>query len=444
MLEALNGYIIGVAVPVMLIFAGIYFFVVLRLLPVLKAGRVINATMGSGKGGFGALLLSLAGTLGVGNLAGVASAIYLGGFGAVFWMWVSAAIASIIKYAEILLAMLHRRELNGEPRGGAPYYIGDVLRPRSRALGSVLPKLFAVLYIVNSLFMGGVIQTGAVAEALKLGFGLPKLLTGAILSLMTAYLLLGGGKRIVKLTTVLVPFMTVAYVVLSLVVIIVNRERLPSVVFSVMTDAFSFSAVGAGAFGFLFSKGVRFGVMRGLFSNEAGCGTSPTAHVSSRLEPCEQGFMGLVEVVVDTIVLCSLTAFVVMLNYTEVAKFGEDPILMTVSSYALGLSEPFAPYCRAIMAFMVLCFGFATISCLAHYVLSCGGFISRKKPFLLFVCTLYVLSVFYGAVGEGGFAWGVSDLTFGVMTLINLFVLFLAKDEIKKETLRYFKKRSKK
>ena len=444
MLEALNGYIIGTIVPVMLILVGIYFFVILRFLPVLRAKKVMGATLGSGKGGFRALFLSLAGTLGVGNLAGVSSAIYLGGFGAVFWMWVSAAVASIIKYAEILLAMLHRRQSEGEIRGGAPYYIRDVIRPKSRALGSVLPKVFAILYIVNSLFMGGVIQTGAVTEALKLGFGLPKLVSGVFLSLAAAYLLLGGGKRIVKLTTVLVPFMTVAYIVLSLTVIVLNRERLPDVLWGVMTDAFSFSAVGAGAFGFFLSRGVRFGVMRGLFSNEAGCGTSPTAHVSSNLEPCEQGFMGLVEVVVDTIVLCSLTAFVVMLNYSEVVWLGENPILMTVSSYALGLPEALAPYCRAVMAFMVLCFGFATISCLAHYVLRCAEFISPKKSFLMLVNVLYVASVFYGAVGDGSLAWGVSDLTFGVMTVINLCVLFFAKEEIKTETLRYFKKRSKK
>ncbi len=444
MLEILNRYIIGALVPVLLLLVGIYFFAVLRFLPVLRAKRVMGASAKKGGGGFRALLLSLAGTLGVGNLAGVASAIYLGGFGAVFWMWVSAAVASIIKYAEILLAMLHRRRSGEGFLGGAPYYIGDVLKPRSPVLGSVLPKIFALLYIVNCLFMGGVIQTGAISEALKLGFFVPKIVSGAIISLAAVYLMMGGGRRIVRLTTVLVPFMTVAYLVLSLTVIILNRERLPFVLKSVITDAFSFESAGAGALGFFLSRCVRFGVMRGLFSNEAGCGTSPTAHVSSELDPAEQGFMGLLEVLIDTVVLCSLTAFVVMLNYGGVSGLGENPILMTVSSYALGLPEALAPYCRALMAFMVLCFGFATVSCLAHYVLQCGEFISGKKSVKIFVSALYALSVFYGAIGDGGFAWGVSDLTFGIMTLINLFSLLLAKDEIKSETLRYFKKRSKK
>ena len=444
MIEILNRYIIGAIVPVALVLAGIYFFFLLRFSPVLKAKRVINATKKGGGGGFKALFLSLAGTLGVGNLAGVASAIYLGGFGAVLWMWVSAVLASVIKYAEILLAMLHKRRTAEGVKGGAPYYISDVLKPKSRVLGAVTSKAFAVLYIANSLFMGGVIQTGAVAEALKLGFLIPKPVTAVVLSFAVVYLLLGGGGRIVRLTSVLVPFMTVAYIVLSLAVIVLKRGELPFVLRGVVTDAFSVGTAGAGVFGFLLSRGIRFGVMRGLFSNEAGCGTSPTAHVTSELMPCEQGFMGLVEVVVDTVVLCTLTALVVMLNYPLVSNLGENPILMTVTAYSAGLTDALAPFLRAVMAFMVLCFGFATVSCLAHYVVSCAEFISRKNSFKTLVGVLYVVSVFYGAVGGGGFAWGLSDLTFGVMTLINLFVLILARAEIKNETLRYFKKSPKK
>ena len=440
MLEFINKYILGASVPAALMLTGLYFLVRLKFFPIIKAGRVARALTKNGDESFRALALSLAGTLGVGNIAGVASAIYSGGFGAIFWMWVSACVAAVLKYAEIVLAMRRRVPSRGGFKGGAPYYIKAVLAPSFPKLAGGLSALFALLCVANCLSMGAVMQTNAISEAFDGVFGFPPALCGVLLALAAFFLLRGGAVSISRVTSALVPFMSLFYVVISLAVIIPRRAQLPDLLVRIFDEAFTPDAAVHGALGFLLSRALRFGVMRGLFSNEAGCGTSPTAHISSESSPCEQGFMGIVEVFIDTVLLCSMTGFAVMLGYGEAAHLGESPIRMVLTAYSSAFVPSVGRLVEWAMVFMVLCFGFATVSCLSHYAIECVGFLSKKPIFRKIFIPVYCLAVFLGAVTRAPLAWAVSDLTVGVMTLINLAILLYARREISDETAKYFEK----
>ena len=439
-LEFINKYLLGASVPVALMLSGVYFLVRLKFFPIVKAGRVSRALVGGGAAPFRALALSLAGTLGVGNVAGVAAAIFAGGFGAIFWMWASAAVAAILKYAEILLAMRHREPSRGGFKGGAPYYVRAVLAPRFPRLATALSTLFALLCVANCLSMGAVMQTNAITDAFGGVFGISPAICGVVLAAATLALLQGGGAAISRLNAYLVPFMSLFYTALSLAVIIPRRAELPMLFSRIISGAFDPRSAAGGFFGFLLSRALRFGVMRGLFSNEAGCGTSPTAHVTSSAPPCEQGFMGIAEVFIDTVVLCTLTALPLMLSYERVAGLSETPMRAVIAAYSSAFSPKFAPLVEGLMAFMVLCFGFAAISCLFHYAAECLGFLSRRRFFRRALALLYVLAVFAGAVTTPSAAWAISDVTVGVMTLINLSVLLYSSREISDETQKYFEK----
>ena len=440
MLEFTNKYLLGLSVPCALMATGIYFLFKLKFFPITRLPEMFRALTKNGKDSFRALALSLAGTLGVGNIVGVASAIYSGGFGAIFWMWVSALLASVLKYTEILLAMRHKDVSHGTPKGGAPYYIRYVLWRLSPRAAVWLSSIFAILCIANCLFMGATMQTVAITEAATAVWKVPPLVCGLFLAGITVRLLSGGAKAITRLTSLLVPFMSVFYVVISMAVIVPHASELPSVISRIFSSAFTPESAAGGISGFLLSRSLRFGVMRGLFSNEAGCGTSPTAHISSDAHPCEQGFMGILEVFIDTVLLCSMTGFVLMIRYDAISQLGSTPMKMVLEAYSGAFSPFAASLIRPIMAFMVLCFGFAAISCLAHYAESCIGFISQSEMAKRLFIPLYSGAVLVGAAADSSGAWALSDLTIGIMTLINLAVLFLSTEEISAKTDEYFAK----
>ena len=438
MLEFINKYILGATIPIALMLTGLYFLFKLKFFPITKFRRVAGSLTKNGKSSLRALALSLAGTLGVGNIAGVATALCLGGMGAMFWMWVSACVAAVLKYAEIILAMRRRVPSTTGFKGGAPYYIRSLISPRLPLFGRLLSALFALLCILNCISMGAMIQTGAVSEALNSTLSLSPIVCGAFLALFCFILMAGGAKRITRLTSALVPFMSVFYVILSLAVIIPRRSELPSLFTRIFADAVTPDSLSGGVFGFLLSRSLRFGVMRGLFSNEAGCGTSPTAHISSDAPPCEQGFMGIIEVFVDTVLLCSMTGFALLLADTPLSS--NAPIGSVLAAYSSAFSRDLRVWIEISMALMILCFGFATVSCLSHYALECVEFLSKNPIYRKLFIPLYSLFVLLGAVVPSEKAWAVSDTTVGFMTLINLAVLILARDEIKGETDNYFAK----
>lgn len=455
MLETINR-ILGVATPFSVLAAGIFFSCFLRGLPFsrLRIGlRAILRQRNDGVSPFRSLALALAGTLGVGNIVGVSSAIALGGFGAVFWMWISALAAMFLKYAEVVLAVKHREALpNGAYRGGAPYYIRACFSQRGALrLGNGAALLFAVLCLVNALMMGCVIQSNAVASASGSAFGVSPWLCGILLALLCFTLLIRGSHAITAVTGVLVPVMSGAFLILSLAVLYLRREAIPEALLAIVKDAFRPESAAGGAFGFLLSRGLRFGTIRGIISNEAGCGTSPTAHAaSSAKSPVEQGLFGILEVFVDTILLCTVTALVVVIHYGEVSHLTADPMRMTLAAYCAPFDATCAALVEKLLSLAILCFGFATMLCWAHYGNEALIFLLRvaakrdtpvsgkhQRSTLLFsLC--FCAAALLGAIAAPLMIWSLTDLVTGVMTLLNTFVLCLCAKQIRSETLSYF------
>lgn len=443
MLEVINRCVLGAIVPILLIVGGIFFCFKLRFFFLRYPKRLMKALTerrtGEKTSSFRALTLALAGTLGVGNIVGVSAAIYMGGFGAVFWMWISALCAMVLKYAEIVLAMCHRKYgKDGRWHGSAMYYIKECFSSRGMyRLGVFLAGIFAFFCVLNSITMGSVIQANAIVGALDGVFSISPAITGLLLAFVAFFLIRGGSDGMARFTEKLVPVMTLGYVILSLAVLVLRADAVGEAFVLIFKDAFSFKAGAFGVGGFLLSRAIRFGTMRGLVSNEAGCGTAPAAHaVSDCKEPARQGVFGIFEVFVDTILLCTLTALVVIVSYGEVAHFGENFIMMTIGAYEAVLGS-FASY---FMSIAVLCFGFATVVCWAHYGMESVDYLTKKSFARYIFIAVYCLSVFAGAFATSELIWQSADLAIGVMTVINVPVLFLCRKEIKRETDIFFGK----
>lgn len=439
----LNKYVFGTAIPIMLVVAGIYYFFLLRGFYIVKPITVIKAMFKkqdkNGVSPFKAVSLALAGTLGVGNIVGVSAAIYLGGYGSVFWMWISALCAMLLKYAEIVLAMKYRvYDKNGTPSGSAMMYIKAYFNSIGlTSLGKYVALIFAFFCIINALTMGNMIQVNAITRSFDSAFSVSPLILGICIAVIVFFIISKGLGVISNITEKLVPLMTVGYIILSVAVMIVRYDRLDDAFAEIFSSAFNFDAAVGGITGFVFSKALRYGTMRGLISNEAGCGTAPTAHaVSNAKIPAEQGFLGIFEVFIDTIVLCTMTAIVVIISYGEVEHFGNNFIMMTISSYSFVLGD-FAKYFLLIAVF---CFAFATIICWSHYGMECIRYISKKVYAEKIFIIVYSISVLFGAVFDPDWVWDMADLAIGVMTFINVIVITLMSKDVKVETELYLKK----
>lgn len=406
--------------------------VALRPRPASGGGRAVSP--------LGGMLLALAGTLGVGNIAGVATALWLGGPGAVFWMIFSGLAVMVLKYAEILLAVRHRRVSPEGKVGGAPYYISDLLdrggHPTSGVLGRLFAGLFALLCILNALTMGSILQINAAASAMQGAFGLPSLLTGIAAAGLCAAVTLGGASRIARLTERLVPLMTVGFLILCAAVLILRRERLPGAVRDILKGAFSAESAGAGGLGFLLSRGLRIGIMRGLVSNEAGCGTAPMAHAAADTDSAAaQGILGMVEVFVDTVLLCSITALTILVSDTGYTAFGEDGAACARNAFTSVLGEG-AGYGFAVA---VLLFALGSAFCWVHYGLTCVGYLCRRRTErektarVLFICG-FCGTLVAGSVTAPDVAWELADAAIACMTVLNLIFLWVGRREIIAET----------
>ena len=436
-IDFFNEYVFGVGVPIILIFAGLFFCFKLKFFHFLHPIKIIKALKPdgakSGVSSFGAMSLALAGTLGVGNMVGVASAIALGGFGSIFWMWVSAIVAMILKYAEITLAMSHRRfDSEGRPYGAAMYYIGDALG--NGRLGKAVGAIFACLCIFNAVSMGGMIQVNSAANAINGVFGFPPLVVGAVFAVITAWTAVRGRDGILAVTERLVPFMTIGFLLLSLAVICIYPDKTLNAFSLIFESAFTVKSGVAGAFGFLLSSSLRYGTMRGILSNEAGCGTAPAAHaVSSCKIPAKQGAWGIFEVFVDTILLCTLTAIVIIVGFEGVNPNG-DFMMITVDAYT-SLLGSFAGY---FLAIAVLLFGLATVLCWAHYGIVSVKYLAKGRFAVPIFIAVYSVAIFLGSVISSSIIWDGADLSIGAMTVINVAILIKLSGEVKRETESYF------
>ncbi len=432
-------------VPIFLFGAGIFYlfrlrgFCWLHPLRCLRALRTRPETGGISSAR--ALSVALAGTLGVGNIVGVASALWLGGPGAVFWMPVSALVAMLLKYAEITLAMRHRRTLPSKRgtdapvyAGGAPYYIADGLAARGKPrIGRVTATLFALLCLLNAVTMGGILQVNAVAGAMQEAFSLPPPVVGIAIAALAVIAGIGGARRISALTERLVPVMTVGFLLACLAVIFLRRERIGEALAAVWRDVCTPSGVGGGLFGFFLSRGVRYGVMRGLVSNEAGCGTAPMAHVTADTDsPATQGLFGIIEVFVDTVLLCTVTALAILVSDSGYTAYGADAVRTAQAAFSSVLGH----WADGFFALSILCFGVATVLCWAHYGVSAVGYLSTRPAARTVFLAIYAGALVAGALTAPALAWTLADMAIGVMTLLNLAVLLLMHREVAEETER--------
>ena len=445
-METIRWILTGGFIPLCLLLCGGFFLAFLRAEPFRSPKKMIGALKKSPSEGvspFRAVTLALAGTLGVGNIVGVASALLIGGAGAIFWMWVSAGLAMILKYAEILLAVKHRQtRRDGSCYGGAVYYIKGYFENIGHAkIGSVLAVVFSALMILDALCMGCMIQVNAIASSCDGILGLSPALCGLLLLLFTFPVILRGSKSISALTEYLVPIMSLGYLILSLAVLWICRDALLPTMHRIVSEAFSPVGAAGGIYGFLTSRALRVGTMRGILSNEAGCGTAPTAHASASTDsPAAQGVWGIFEVFVDTIVLCTMTALVILLAFPNLHDFGLSPVLMTVRAY----SSVLGTWAGYFLCAAIFCFGYATVICWAGYGAESLRAITKRKRNLAIYFLLFGICLLLGVQSTPNYVWDIADFSIASLTAINLAVLLLLRREIKQETDLLFSSREEK
>lgn len=424
----------GVLMPAALLLCGGYFAVRLGRYFFGNPGKVFagiaHATGEGGTSPWRTLSVALAGTLGVGNITGVALAVALGGAGAVFWMWAAAFAAMFLKYAETLLALSTREEQGGRMHGGAMYYIRAAVHGRA---GRVLAAVFAALCVLTSLTLGGVIQTSAAAGALSAAFSVPPVAVGAVFALVAALVLIRGLRGVERVSAALIPLLCLAYTVLSLAAIVHGRARLPAAFAEIFRGAFSLKSGFSGVGGFLVSGALRYGVSRGLVSNEAGCGTSPIAHAASGVrDPAAEGLFGVLEVFVDTVLLCTLTALVLLTS--GVAPTADGTYVLRAYSASLGA------FAAPMLAVFMALFAFATVLCWAHYGQESLRYLTDRHGVATAHLVAVSLSAFLGAVAAPALLWDLTDLVLALLTLLNLPALYLCRDTIFAGTRQFFRR----
>ena len=444
---AISGVLYMPWVPLLLLAAGLFFtfrskFIQIRLLG--ESFRVVSEkpkTKGS-ISSFGALMISTASRVGTGNIAGVAGAIAIGGPGAVFWMWCSALLGMCTKFAEVTLAVHFReRSETGEWVGGPMYYIKNGLGKRWQFL-AFLYSLFGVLTVFGT---GNATQVNTIVAAVDtalLEYGVVgsgflstlNLIAGIIVAMLVAMVLLGGIKRIGSVTEKLVPFMALFYVVLALGVVVINYRRFPAVLASIVGGAFDPQAFTGGAIGSIFLS-MQKGVSRGIFSNEAGLGTGSIAHAcADTRKPVKQGMFGIFEVFADTIVICTLTALVILCSGTTVTYGQAAGAELTIS----GFTSVYGSWISVFTAVAMCCFAFSTIIGWGLYGARCIEFLfsSEKvvKPFMV----VYSLVAILGATVELGLLWSIAETFNGLMAIPNLIAVFLLSGTVVKMVKEYF------
>ena len=425
----INDYITAPLVPLVLIICGFYLTARLRFLYITKFRVLIRVLFSKRKNGggvspFRAVTVALAGTLGVGNILGVASAIFSGGPGAIFWMWTGALLSMMIKYCEVALAVKYRRiKAEGGYTGGAVYYIAN----------RRIAALFALLCIAASFTLGNMMQMRAVSDTLYSTFGISPLICGIVFAALVWLSICRGFKRLSSLTVVLIPFACAAYLLFSIYVIIENLCLIPSVIARIFKEAFSFRAAAGGASGWGIARAVRYGISRGLVTNESGCGTAPMAHAEADTDcPVEQGFFGIFEVFADTVLLCTASAFVILVSLDS--HTGLDGMELAIASYA----SSFGSAAGYILSAFVVIFAFSTMIGWSHYGSVSLSFLTDSRKTKRLYLLLYSLSAIPAVYLSGSFIWSLTDLVLGAMTLINMLWVIKRAGEVGNMTESYF------
>ncbi len=418
---------------------GAFIMIGLGFMPIIRLGyamRVFWNSKSSGQDGelspFQALMTSMAGTIGTGNIVGVASAILIGGPGAVFWMWITALFGMATKFAETVLAIKYREVTpEGNYVGGPMYYIKNGMGPKWKWLGTA----FAIFGALACFGIGNMTQCNAIAHNLNSTFGVPEVVTAVVLFILVGGVLLGGVQRIGAVAGIVVPVMAVTYIIFGIIVMIMHADKVPAAFALIFDHAFSPYAAGGGAAGIAISKTIQMGVARGLFSNEAGLGTAPIAHATAITNsPVRQGFLGMLDPFLDTIVVCSMTAIVILLSGQYGAEGVNSPAILTAQSFAYALPGTWGKY---VVSGALVFFAFTTVLGWAVYGERCAIYLFGDKilkPFRLLITCVVPL----GALAELSLVWSIADLLNGLMAIPNLIAVVILSPVVFKLTKEYF------
>ena len=437
-LSAIDSFIWGAPLLILLSGTGLYLTLRLGFIQVRYLPRALGYLFKKDKGGkgdvssFAALCTALAATIGTGNIVGVATAVQAGGPGAIFWMWLVALLGMATKYAECLLAVKYRvRDKNGFMAGGPMYYI-------ERGLGiKWLAKLFALFGVMVAFFgIGTFPQVNAITHAMQDTFNIPVLVTAIIVTLLVGLIILGGVKRIATASSVIVPFMAILYVTTSLVIILLNIEKVPDAISLIIYSAFDPQAALGGAVGFTVMKAIQSGVARGIFSNESGLGSAPIAAAAAQTrEPVRQGLISMTGTFLDTIIVCTMTGIVLVLtgawNNPELAG-------ATVTNYAFaqGLGTSIG---ATIVTVGLLFFAFTTILGWCYYGERCFVYLVGIRGVKLYRLA-YIVLVGLGSFLHLNLIWIIADIVNGLMAFPNLIALIGLRKVVIEETKDYFQR----
>ncbi len=456
--DTINGIVWGWPALILLGFVGILMTILTKVYQITHIGHWLKHTIGAifsdrnvtghtqdkSISQFQSLCTALAATVGTGNIVGVAGAIATGGPGAVFWMWLIAFFGMMTNFSENVLGILYRRKDEaGEWHGGAMYYLKDGLgaKPGCKQIGAVLAILFSLFCLLASFGIGNMSQVNSMVSNVNSAFGIPTLATGIFLFIAVAAVILGGLKRIASITEKIVPFMVVLYLIGTLVIIVTHLGSIPAVFVSIFKGAFSLKAAGGGVVGSGIALAMKMGFKRGVFSNEAGLGSSVMVHSSSNVkEPVRQGMWGIFEVFADTIIVCTLTAITILSSGLMDLETG----LLTEAGEAVGSSSLMSESFRlafgsagaAFIAIAILLFAYSTVLGWSHYgTTACRYLLGEKAvwPYRIIFCVI----VLAGSMMTAQLAWDISDTFNGLMMIPNLIGVLVLSPQVAKCTKNY-------
>ncbi len=448
---AINSFAWGPIMLLLLVGTGVYLTFRTRFVQVRKFGYIMKNTVGSlfkrtnkdhgqNLSPFEAVSTALASTVGTGNIAGVTGAIFVGGPGAVFWMWVSAFFGMCTKYAEIALALKYReKDENGQYHGGPMYYITNGLGKEWKFLAVI----FAIFGGIASFGIGNIAQSNEIAGAMEGMFGIDPLVTGIILAVLVGIVIVGGVKRIGQVASYLVPFMAIFYILAGIFVIVLRITDIPAALGQIFAGAFSFESVGGGIFGYAIMVAMRQGIARGVFSNEAGLGSAPIAHAaSSTEEPVEQAMWGVFEVFIDTIIICTITGLAVILSGILDIEGGLNAFSSNgaAAATAFNMILP-GTIGGTVIQISLVFFALSTIIGWSYYGQSCWGYLTNNNKVVEYIYKIvFILVCVVGSVGSGTLMWDIADTLNGLMALPNLIALIPLAGVVSKLTKDYFGK----
>lgn len=396
---------------------------------IFKDHDVVGHTKDKSISQFQSLCTALAATVGTGNIVGVAGAIIVGGPGAVFWMWLIAFFGMMTNYSENVLGIYYRRKNHaGEWSGGAMYYLQDGLGSKKgcKGIGKVLAILFSIFCFLASFGIGNMTQVNSISGNMKSIFGVPTWITGIVILILGGLVIVGGLKRIASVTEKIVPFMVVIYIVGTIVILFTNISQVGAVFSAIFKGAFAAKAAGGGVIGYGIKLAIEQGMKRGVFSNEAGLGSSVMVHSNSNVsEPVRQGMWGIFEVFADTIIVCSLTAFAILSSglvdlETGVTAAEYNGLALTKANIVSTVfSIHFGKLGASFVAIAIMLFAFSTVLGWSHYGTKACEFLFGEKVTIVYR-VIFVIAIFGGAVMGDNLAWDLADTFNGMMMIPNL------------------------